>query len=81
MTHSNEADHHRNDGQDRSLSDKVIGVDMGNRWFAEVLRRLKCKYCRRAPSPVYLCASQHRVFRNGPLPDCSLEIVPAPREV
>lgn len=65
----------------RSMTCAVKGLMRwyGNCSFAVLLSRLKCKFCRRAPSPVYLCASPHRVFSDGPTPDWSIEIVPAPR--
>lgn len=46
----------------RSASCAVKGLIRwyGDRTFAEVLARLRCKYCRKKPAPVYLCASPHR---------------------
>ncbi len=52
----------------------------GDRTFAEVLARLKCKSCRQAPAPVYLVAGHQRTFCYGGPPDWSLELVPPPRK-
>jgi hypothetical protein len=61
---------------DRSSQCAIKGLIRwyGDRTFAEVLARIKCKYCRKRPARVYLCASQHREGCKG-LPDWAVEIV------
>ena len=52
----------------------------GNITFENLLKRLRCKRCRRfKPAPVYLVAGHHRSARNGPDADWSVELVPPPR--
>lgn len=58
---------------------KLLAGGIGDRTFAEVLRRLRCERCGGKPAPVFLCASQHRTFHGGPEPDWAIELVPAPR--
>jgi hypothetical protein len=41
----------------------------------EVLRKLRCKYCRHPLSPVYLCASQHRTFSYSAAPGWAIQLV------
>jgi hypothetical protein len=48
----------------------------GNRTFAEVLSRLRCKYCRRSPAAVYLYASQAIAADEEPAAHWTLEIIP-----
>ncbi len=50
----------------------------GDRTFAEILKRIRCKFCRRRPAPVYLCASHIREGCKGPDPDWAIELLPAP---
>lgn len=39
----------------------------GNASFGEVLNRLRCKFCRRKPTFVYLCASRFRTaYKESP---------------
>ena len=54
---------------------KLMALQHGNRTFAEVLGRLRCKRCRAAPKETYLVAGHHRTFGSGgPPPDWSLPI-------
>jgi hypothetical protein len=50
----------------------------GDRTFADVLPRLRCRQCGKAPAPVYLCAG-HREHNHGAPPDWAIEFVPVPR--
>jgi hypothetical protein len=57
---------------------KLLAGQCGNRTFGEVLKQLRCGKCRRkAPAPVYLCASHNRGFMGGPDPGWNIEIAPA----
>jgi hypothetical protein len=47
----------------------------GDAPFAEVLKRLKCKYCRHTPTFVYLCASQVRTACMGQPTGWAIELV------
>ncbi len=49
--------------------------DHGDRTFAAVLAKLRCQQCRKAPTPVYLCAG-HREFTMGAPADWSIELAP-----
>jgi len=57
---------------------RVLTSHYGDPTFAEILRRLRCRRCRRPPAPVYLCAG-HREHNNGAAPDWAVELVPPPR--
>ena len=48
----------------------------GNRTFAEVLSRLRCKYCRRSPAAVYLHAAQNSAAGGKPAAHWTFEILP-----
>jgi hypothetical protein len=49
----------------------------GNLTFGDVLKQLRCGKChRKAPAPVYLCASHHKGFMGGPAPDWNIVIAP-----
>jgi hypothetical protein len=63
---------------ERSSTIAVKGLQRwyGNLPFADLLARLRCKYCRKKPTSVYLCASQHRTARMGPSPDWAIELTP-----
>jgi hypothetical protein len=51
----------------------------GDITFENLLKRLRCKRCRRfKPAPVYLVAGHHRMARHGPDADWSVELVPPP---
>jgi hypothetical protein len=57
---------------------RLLAQQHGDRTFVEILRRLRCKQCKRPPAPVYLCAG-HREFCHGAPPDWAIELVPPPR--
>lgn len=59
---------------------KLLASRHGNRTFAEVLPRLKCKRCHIVPPEIFLVGGYHRQFGSGgPSPDWSLPLVrPAP---
>ena len=57
---------------------RLMRGQLGDLTFAEVLRRLRCRRCRRPPAPVYLCAG-HRQFNFGAPPDWAIELVPESR--
>lgn len=52
---------------------KLLASRHGNRTFADVLGRMKCKRCAVAPAAVYLCAG-HRTRNGGPDPDWAVEL-------
>lgn len=52
----------------------------GDRTFAELLPRLRCRQCKSPPAPVYLCAG-HRQHCHGAPPDWAIELVPVPPPV
>ena len=54
---------------------RLMMAQQGDLTFADLLRRLRCRRCRQAPAPVYLCAG-HREFNFGAPPDCAIELVP-----
>jgi hypothetical protein len=54
---------------------RLLMRDHGDRTFAEVLAKLRCKQCRKPPAPVYLCAG-HREHTMGARR--SIELVPTP---
>jgi len=56
---------------------RLLAADRGDRTFAEILPRLRCKHCKRPPAPVYLCAG-HREHNHGAPADWAIELVPAP---
>lgn len=62
------------------VSVKVLAGGIGDCSFQDVLCRLRCERCRKTAAPVYLCASQHRVFLGGPEADWSIELVAPPRK-
>jgi hypothetical protein len=52
----------------------------GDMTFESLLKRLRCKRCRRSmPAPVYLVAGHHRTARFGPDADWAVELVPPPQ--
>jgi hypothetical protein len=53
---------------------RMLLRDYGDRTFAEVLAKLRCRTCRKPPAPVYLCAG-HREFTMGALADWAIELV------
>lgn len=57
---------------------KLLMMKYGNPYFRDVLPRLRCHNCRKAPAPVYLVAGHHRRFCFGGPPDWSLELIPEP---
>jgi hypothetical protein len=56
---------------------RLLAQQQGNRTFAEILSRLRCRRCRQPPAPVYLCAG-HREHNFGAPPNWAIELVPAP---
>ena len=59
---------------------RLLQRDHGDRTFAQVLAKLRCKRCRKPPAPVYLCAG-HREHTMGAPPDWSIELVPVPQSI
>jgi hypothetical protein len=57
---------------------RLLRQGHGDQTFWEILRRLRCKSCKRPPAPVYLCAG-HRQHNHGAPPDWAIELVPLPR--
>ena len=57
----------------------LLRSDHGDVAFERLLPRLRCKTCRVAPAPVYLCASHMRTFVYGGSPQWAVELVPAPK--
>jgi hypothetical protein len=53
----------------------------GNASFSAVLNRLRCKFCKRKPSFVYLCASRSRTAGEGCQADWALELLAQPSPV
>lgn len=67
----------------RSMTVAVKGLMRwyGNKTFAEVLSRLRCKFCRRTPASVCLLASK-RSGADSAAPDWALELqVPKPHHL
>jgi hypothetical protein len=56
---------------------RLLIREHGDRTFAHVLAKLRCKQCRKPPAPVYLCAG-HREHTMGAPPDWAIELVPVP---
>jgi hypothetical protein len=56
---------------------RLLLRDHGDRTFAQVLAKLRCRQCGKPPAPVYLCAG-HRQHNMGAPPDWAIELVPAP---
>ena len=54
---------------------RLLLQEHGDPTFAELLRRLRCQRCKRAPCPVYLCAGA-REHNGGATPDWAIELVP-----
>ena len=54
---------------------RLLATKRGDRSFAEILPRLRCKRCNRPPAPVYLCAG-HREHNNGAPADWAIELLP-----
>jgi hypothetical protein len=52
---------------------RLLIRDHGDRTFAQVLAKLRCKQCRKPPAPVYLCAG-HREHTTGAPPDWAIEL-------
>ena len=48
---------------------KLLAARHGNRTFADLLPRLKCRVCRSAPAEIFLVAGHQRQLRPGPNPD------------
>jgi hypothetical protein len=57
---------------------RLLAMKRGDRTFAEILPRLRCKRCNRPPAPVYLCAG-HREHNHGAPADWAIELAPMPR--
>jgi hypothetical protein len=57
---------------------RLLAKDRGDRTFAEILPRLRCRRCKGTPAPVYLCAG-HRERNLGSPADWAIELVPVPR--
>jgi hypothetical protein len=57
---------------------RLLAMKRGDKTFAEILPRLRCKRCNRPPAPVYLCAG-HREHNHGAPADWAIELVPVPR--
>jgi hypothetical protein len=53
---------------------KLLASRHGNRTFADVLPRLRCKRCGQAPREIYLVAGFQREIAPGPDPDWSLPL-------
>lgn len=53
-------------------------LQRGDRLFSEVIRRLRCQCCGRAPAPVYLVAGLMRRTGRGPPACWAVELVGAP---
>lgn len=66
--------------EERSFTIAVKGLRRwyGNLTFAELVSRLRCKYCGRKPGSVQLLASYSRYAGEKPAPDWTLTIVPGP---
>ena len=57
---------------------RLLAARHGDRTFADLLTRLRCKRCRRPPEQVWLCAG-HRQFNHGAPPDWAIELMPGSR--
>jgi hypothetical protein len=49
----------------------------GDHTFAEIVTRLRCKYCRKKPASVHLWASYQRSGEDVSAQDWSIQILPA----
>ena len=57
---------------------KLLRREMGDMTFKDVLRRLRCRDCRRKPTRAYLVAGLHRTSTGEPEPDWAIELVGPP---
>jgi hypothetical protein len=61
-----------------SLPTRFLAQQYGNRTFAEVLPRLRCRKCFQKPAPVYLCEGQRTTGKGGQGAGWAIELVPEP---